>query len=109
MELTRTKWTLCRPAFRTGRQGRKERFELWFGPPMRLVWDGQVLAIIAPTQFFSIGFARTFGAVIDRGLPVGPWPSPPLEFRIGAADQVAGLTGCIAGAQLGGQPSTQSV
>ena len=86
----------------------KERCELWFGPPTRLAWDGQVLAIVAPTQFFLDWLRANHREVIDEVCQAVLGLSPPLEFRIGAADQAAGTTGEIAGQPVGGQPSTQS-
>ncbi len=86
----------------------KERCELWFGPPTHLVWDGQVLAIVAPTQFFLDWIRANHRAVIDEVCQLVLGRRPPLEFRVGAADQVTGLSGCTAGQQLGGQRLARS-
>jgi chromosomal replication initiator protein len=90
----------------------KERFELWFGPRTRIDWDGHVLTIGAPNQFFLDWIRSNFGAAVeDAGLAVfGRRPS--LAFRVESPEQNGGADNAIAGGlarlPVGCSPPTQS-
>ncbi len=60
----------------------KDRFELWFGPRTRIEWNGNVLTIGAPNQFFLDWIRANFRTEVeDAGLAV-LGRRPVLEFRV---------------------------
>ncbi len=75
----------------------KDRFELWFGPRTRIDWNGDVLTIGAPNQFFLDWIRANFRTEVeDAGLAV-LGRRPVLEFRVDAACQGKGAVETPAG------------
>jgi chromosomal replication initiator protein len=90
----------------------KQRFELWFGPRTKIGWDGQVLTICAPSQFFVDWIRLNFrGELEEVGLAVLN-RRPELDFRVevpgpaSAGDEVSG--GGVAGSPIGAQRPVHS-
>ena len=80
----------------------KERFGLWFGPRTRIDWDGHVLTVGAPNQFFLDWIRSNFGTVLeDVGMAI-LGRRPTLEFRV----EVSGQSGGVADAVAGGPAKT---
>ena len=65
----------------------KERFELWFGPRTRIEWDGHVLTIGAPNQFFLDWIRANFRTAVEEACLAILGRRPPLEFRVEVAGQ----------------------
>ena len=75
----------------------KKRFELWFGPRTRIDWDGHVLTIGAPNQFFLDWIRSNFRTAVEEACLAILGRRPALEFRVevagpgdGAAERLAG-------------------
>jgi chromosomal replication initiator protein len=89
----------------------KERFGLWFGPRTRIAWDGRVLTIGAPNQFFLDWIRANFRTPLEEVCLAVLGQCPALEFQVdlpaangGGTDSMAGPPGKLAGCQ----PSTQA-
>ncbi len=69
----------------------KERFELWFGAPSRLEWDGHALACWLPNRFFldwvRANFRRQIEAACEETLGV----CPAISFHLDAAETKPGV------------------
>jgi chromosomal replication initiator protein len=74
----------------------KERFELWFGPRTRIDWDGQVLTIGAPNQFFLDWIRANFRTAIEEACLAIFGRRPSLEFRVEVPDESGGAADAIA-------------
>ena len=81
----------------------KDRFEMWFGPRTRIDWDGHVLTIGAPNQFFLDWIRSNFRTAVEDACMAILGRRPPLEFRV----EIAGESGSAADAMAGrlGEPS----
>jgi len=75
----------------------KERFGLWFGPRTRIVWDGKVLTIGAPNQFFLDWIRSNFRVALEDAGAAILGRRPTLEFRVDAAGENGGAASAIAG------------
>lgn len=90
----------------------KDRFELWFGPRTRIDWDGHVLTIGAPNQFFLDWIRTNFRTAIEEVCLAILGQRPSLEFRVEVSDQSGGAADVkvngIVKPLVGSQPLTQS-
>ena len=90
----------------------KDRFELWFGPRTQVVWDGHVLAIGAPNQFFLDWIRANFRTAIEEVCLAILGQRPALEFCVEVPGQSGGVASAredgIAKLPAGCQSSTQS-
>ncbi len=75
----------------------KDRFEMWFGPRTRIDWDGHVLTIGAPNQFFLDWIRSNFRTAVEDACLAILGLRPPLEFRV----EIAGENGAAADAMAG--------
>ncbi len=89
-----------------------KRFELWFGPRTRIEWNGDVLAIGAPNQFFVDWIRANFRTEVEEACLAVLGRRPELEFRVEIPSQGGGAAhaspGRLAKSPLDCQPSTQS-
>ncbi len=89
-----------------------QRFELWFGPRTRIDWDGNVLTVGAPNQFFLDWIRSNFRAAVEDACLAILGRRPALEFRVDVPGQSDGAADVMAGRAarppVGCQPSTQS-
>ena len=86
----------------------KERFDMWFGPRTRIDWDGQVLVIGAPNQFFLDWIRGNFRTAIEEACLAILGRRPALEFRVEVAGQNGGAAPTQTGQPVDCRPATQS-
>ena len=75
----------------------KERFELWFGPRTRIGWDGHVLTIGAPNQFFLDWIRSNFRTALEDACLAILGRRAALEFRVEVADPSGGAADAVTG------------
>ena len=92
----------------------KERFELWFGPRTRIDWDGHVLTIGAPNQFFLDWIRSNFRTAVEEACLAILGRRPALEFRVevpgqsGGAADAHGRSACQAAGGLSAVDAVRS-
>ena len=89
----------------------KNRFEVWFGPRARIDWDGKVLTIGAPNQFFLDWIRANFRTAVEDACLAVIGRRPQLDFRVEVAGQSGGVDCPPPGDRPPSgdiQPSTQS-